>query len=65
MPDRTDWTGHPFEHFPELQDGFNNLMRAFDGIDELIADLRAEAAAAAPVGPSRSRWLGWVKRGHR
>jgi hypothetical protein len=65
MADRTDWTGHSFEHFPELQDGFNNLMRAFDGIDELIVDLRAEADAAVPVGLSRSRWLGWLRRGTR
>jgi len=65
MADRTDWTGHSFEHFPKLQDGFNNLMRAFDGIDELIVDLRAETHAADSVGLSRSRWLGWMRRGIR
>lgn len=64
MADRTDWMGHSFEHFPELQDAFNNLMRAFDGIDELIADLRSESAAAK-VTPPRSRWLGRLKRGRR
>jgi hypothetical protein len=63
--DRTDWTGHQFEHFPELQSSFNSLMRAFDGIDELIADLRAESAAAATVTLPRSKWLGWLKRGRR
>lgn len=63
MADRTDWTGHSFEEFPGLQDAFNELMRAFDGIDGLIVDLQAGKAAAARVGLSRSRWSGWWRRG--
>jgi hypothetical protein len=66
MADRTDWTGHQFEHFPGLQKAYNDLFgAAADEFDELIADLRAESAAAAEVTLPRSRWLGWVKRGRR
>lgn len=64
--DRTDWTGHQFEHFPGLQKAYNDLFgAAADDLDELIADLRAESAAAVMVGLPRSRWLGRLKRGRR